>query len=161
MNIITPIMSPNVILERLKTVDGAGSGLDADLLDGREGSGYIRTNKVSECYYKTLTATTTYNNEKIIDGFDVGMFGLIKFVLEVNILTPFLAAAGSVTSTVDIRDSGTSYSYLYLYPSMLSAGQFKITYIGSNTNVKIRSTVGNAISGSYRVSVTAWDLTDS
>ena len=32
------------ILTAIKTVDGAGSGLDADLLDGQQGSSYLRSN---------------------------------------------------------------------------------------------------------------------
>lgn len=33
--------TPSDVLEDLKTVDGAGSGLDADLLDGLHGSAYL------------------------------------------------------------------------------------------------------------------------
>jgi len=36
--------NPNYTLERLKAIDGAGSGLDADLLDGQEGSHYLDYN---------------------------------------------------------------------------------------------------------------------
>lgn len=36
--------SPTSILANIITVDGAGSGLDADLLDGIQGAGYLRSN---------------------------------------------------------------------------------------------------------------------
>ena len=80
------------ILTSIKTVDGAGSGLDADLLDGVQGSGYLRTTNpvisagtITEDMYAisgtsvslepdngsiqthTLTGNTTYT-----DGFSAG-----------------------------------------------------------------------------------------
>jgi hypothetical protein len=55
MNIITPIMSPNVILERLKTVDGAGSGLDADTLDTYHASSFVLGSTISPTYRVSKT----------------------------------------------------------------------------------------------------------
>jgi len=43
------------VLTKVKTVDGTGSGLDADLLDGVEGSGYFRTGR-------TLGSINTISN---------------------------------------------------------------------------------------------------
>ena len=51
-------MTPTAILNALKTVDGAGSGLDADFLDGIDSS---------------LFATITYVNS-LFDTIDCGTF---------------------------------------------------------------------------------------
>jgi hypothetical protein len=48
--------NPNYTLERLKAIDGAGSGLDADLLDGQEGTHYLDYNNFSN----TPTLPTSY-----------------------------------------------------------------------------------------------------
>jgi len=53
-----PPMTPTAILNALKTVDGAGSGLDADFLDGIDSS---------------LFATITYVNS-LFDTIDCGTF---------------------------------------------------------------------------------------
>jgi microcystin-dependent protein len=42
-----PDVSANVILEKLKTVDGSGCGLDADLLDGQDGTYYRNWNNLT------------------------------------------------------------------------------------------------------------------
>jgi hypothetical protein len=38
---------PNTLLELIKTVDGAGSGLDADTLDSQSGSYYLDYNSIT------------------------------------------------------------------------------------------------------------------
>jgi len=47
------------IMTKVKTVDGSGSGLDADLLDGVQGSSYYRTSNPSG--YTTYTANQAVN----------------------------------------------------------------------------------------------------
>jgi len=50
------------ILTDIKTVDGSGSGLDADLLDGQEGSYYLNYNNFSN------TPTIPTNNNQLTNG---------------------------------------------------------------------------------------------
>lgn len=41
---VANLENPNTVLEKIKQVDGSGSGLDADLLDGLDSSDFARTN---------------------------------------------------------------------------------------------------------------------
>ena len=50
-------LDPNAILELLKTVDGANSGLDADLLDGQSGAYYLDYNNFTNVPPATLDLT--------------------------------------------------------------------------------------------------------
>ena len=54
--------SANEILTAIKTVDGASSGLDADLLDGQQGSYYLDYNNFSN------TPTIPTNNNQLTNG---------------------------------------------------------------------------------------------
>ena len=64
---------PNDLLTLIKSVDGTGSGLDADLLDGLEGTQYLRSD-VDDTFAANLTITgnltvsgnTTYVNTETI-----------------------------------------------------------------------------------------------
>jgi hypothetical protein len=50
------------VLTKLKTVDGAGSGLDADLLDGQHGSYYAPASAVSGSFTTVDGKTVTVTN---------------------------------------------------------------------------------------------------
>ena len=50
-------LDPNAVLEILKTVDGANSGLDADLLDGQSGDYYLDYNNFTNVPPATLDLT--------------------------------------------------------------------------------------------------------
>ena len=50
-------LDPNAILDLLKTVDGSGSGLDSDLLDGQTGSYYLDYNNFTNVPPATLDLT--------------------------------------------------------------------------------------------------------
>ena len=54
--------TPNEILTAIKTVDGASSGLDADLLDGQQGSYYLDYNNFSN------TPSIPTNNNQLTNG---------------------------------------------------------------------------------------------
>jgi len=57
-------VSNNTILNKLKQVDGSGSGLDADLLDGKDSSQFLRSDVVGE----VLTGTIISTNNANVDG---------------------------------------------------------------------------------------------
>jgi hypothetical protein len=55
-----PVDSASDVLTKIKTVDGSGSGLDADLLDAQTGSYYLdRTNHTGTQSYTTVTGLGT------------------------------------------------------------------------------------------------------
>lgn len=56
---------PNKILELIKDVDGSGSGLDADLLDGRHGNSFVYTENYKD--------SDILNKIKKVDGTDSGL----------------------------------------------------------------------------------------
>jgi hypothetical protein len=61
---LPPAYSPADVLEKIKLVDGAGSGLDADLLDGQNGSYYLDTSASSQ----TKTGDLTINGNLTVNG---------------------------------------------------------------------------------------------
>lgn len=52
--------TPSVILDYLKTVDGAGSGLDADLFDGVDSTGFMRSAQSAETDLNKYTISGVY-----------------------------------------------------------------------------------------------------
>ena len=64
--VATSAYTASDVLTKIKTVDGANSGLDADLLDGVNGSGYIR-------FYQQAAAPTVANDGSIWKDTDSGM----------------------------------------------------------------------------------------
>lgn len=76
-NIYLPSASYNAsdILNKIKTVDGSGSGLDADLLDGNDSSYYLSTETASLIYLPSAsyTASDVLNKIKTVDGQGSGL----------------------------------------------------------------------------------------
>lgn len=62
-------MTATEILNAIKTVDGTTSGLDADRLDGQEGSYYLDYNNINN----TPTANDVLNQIKTVDGIGSGL----------------------------------------------------------------------------------------
>lgn len=48
------------VLAKIKTVDGSGSGIDADLLDGQHASSYLRNFNIGNVDFNTLTTSGVY-----------------------------------------------------------------------------------------------------
>lgn len=91
----------NTILEKTKQVDGSGSGLDADLLDGLDSTDFARTNGV----YQDLNVGYAVNtgNADTVDGKHAG-----------ELLSPWTDANGyiypnNIGSGFRITDSGNLY----------------------------------------------------
>lgn len=72
------------ILTKIKTVDGADSNLDADLLDGIHGSSFLRSDSTD-----TATGDLTFIGEVHLDG-----------LVEINSISTIAAEMDSTTSTV-------------------------------------------------------------
>jgi len=96
------------VLARLLTVDGAGSGLDADLLDGQEGSYY--TNITARLGYTPLNATTftgaeILNRVVTVDG---SGSGLDADLLDGRHASEFALLTGAnFTGAVSLLNGGT------------------------------------------------------
>lgn len=61
----TETLTPSMILDKLKMVDGAGSGLDADMLDGFNSSSFVKTSD--------YTAVDVLTKIKTVDGAGSGL----------------------------------------------------------------------------------------
>lgn len=85
------------ILTALLTVDGAGSGLDADLLDGQSGAYYLaRANHTGTQGWSTITSTPT----------TIAGYGITDAYTKTEVDT---AVGGKVTKTTGITDAVTAH----------------------------------------------------
>lgn len=55
------------VLDKVKSVDGAGSGLDADLLDGKHATGFMHSEVKGNVDFNTLTQSGAYRFNKTAD----------------------------------------------------------------------------------------------
>ena len=112
------------ILTAIKTVDGSGSGLDADTVDGVQASSFLKTTDQSVVVSTSLTSTSNLNS--ISDGW-------YKWTSNNPTNSPFdyaillqasdnsqknqLAFGGSGTGKLAVRraDSGTFYDWAYFW----------------------------------------------
>ena len=102
------------ILNQIKTVDGASSGLDADLLDGQQGSYYLDGNNFINlpAGYGGWTVSDGTNSENIADGntLEFASAGAtdVAYSTSTNTLTVTTSAADILTQikTVDGASSG-------------------------------------------------------
>lgn len=82
------------ILTAIKTVDGAGSGLDADLLDGQSSAFYLA--------WANFTGTPT----------TIAGYGITNAYTKTEVDT---AVGGKVTKTTGITDASTAHSLMMVY----------------------------------------------
>jgi hypothetical protein len=68
----TPALIPSEVLDAIKTVDGASSGLDADLLDGQQGSYYAPASHNHTGVYLPIAGKAADSN--LLDGIDSASF---------------------------------------------------------------------------------------
>lgn len=132
------------ILTKIKTVDGSGSGLDADLLDGQDGAYYrnasnINAGTIGDAYLPTTISSsitgnastaTTLQTARTING--VSFNGSANIIAEPYVETDSTAATRYVTFV----DSGTAgYQRLNI--------DGRLTY-NTSTNLLAASISGNA-----------------
>jgi len=85
------------ILTKIKTVDGSGSGLDADLLDGLDSSAFVQTNMTDWVWTSGTQISLTLNNTAAHTSSE------IHFNSHVN--------AGSDFAYIRYDDHNTNYNY--------------------------------------------------
>lgn len=98
------------ILTAIKTVDGAASGLDADLLDGQHGSYYLDGNNFINlpAGYTGWTVSDGTNSENIADGNTVTFSGSGSASVSYNTTTNTLTVSATDTNTTYSAGSGLS-----------------------------------------------------
>ena len=100
------------ILTAIKTVDGAGSGLDADLLDGQHGSYYLDGNNFINlpAGYTGWTVSDGTNSENIADGNTVTFSGSGSASVSYSTTTNTLTVSATDTNTTYSAGNGISLS---------------------------------------------------
>jgi hypothetical protein len=120
----TGAVSNNQILSGLLTVDGSGSGLDADLLDGQNSSYYATDTKAQAAFDKANTDVTTITAT-------AGVYGNATHVPVVT-----LSANGRISSITNTAISGIS-----------GGNSFGVIYTSNN------NTYANATSSTDRLNI--------
>lgn len=100
------------ILTAIKTVDGAASGLDADLLDGQHGSYYLDGNNFINlpAGYTGWTVSDGTNSENVADGNTVTFSGSGSASVSYNTTTNTLTVSATDTNTTYSAGSGIGLS---------------------------------------------------
>ena len=100
------------ILTAIKTVDGAGSGLDADVLDGQQGSYYLDANNFVNmpAGYTGWTVSDGTNSESITDGSSVTFAATGTASVSYNTTTNTLTVGATDTNTTYSAGTGLSLS---------------------------------------------------
>lgn len=102
------------ILEKLKTVDGTGSGLDADLLDGKHASEFAASNHThTPSSIGAASASHTHPASQITAG---------------TLPTGVLASGGTDYTTSRLRNIKASTSDLSAGSSSLASGEIYLVY---------------------------------
>lgn len=97
-------LDPNAILELLKGVDGANSGLDADLLDGQSGAYYLDYNNFTNVPPATLDLTLSGK----VTGNAFSNTGIMTLVTELanTGVTPGTYGSASLVPVITIDEDG-------------------------------------------------------
>jgi hypothetical protein len=123
------------ILTAIKTVDGAASGLDADLLDGQQGTYYLDANNFTNmpAGYTGWTVSDGTNSESVTDGSSVIFSGSGATSVSYNTSTNTLTISSTDNNTTysagsGITLSGTTFSHTDT-SSQASVNNSGVTYI--------------------------------
>lgn len=110
------------ILTAIKTVDGSGSGLDADLLDGNEASAFLTAHPNISAASSSDNSGRTYIQDIILDsnGHVTGIATATETVVNTDTNTTYSAGNG-------LSLSGTTFLMSGSYSGTLSATQFTAT----------------------------------
>ena len=137
----TADMSNTEILEGIKTVDGTGSGLDADLLDGNEGTYYLDYDNFTNTPYilsNTEIVQIILDNDGEFSGIDADLLDganssfYLDFTNTTNKPDPTLTLDGDVTGSATFTDLGNATLTADIAASGVSAGSY-----GGGTSIPV------------------------
>ena len=125
-------LSPTEILDKLKTVDGPGSGLDADTVDGKQADALLLKTAISNAIDSTSSATVA-SSQAAKTAYDMGKSGLDR--------------ADSAHSTITANDASYKASFEKIvnrdkangYAGLDSAGKLNPDMIPGQTIVNVKT----------------------
>ena len=112
----TGAISNTQLLNFLIAVDGSGSGLDADLLDGQQGSYYTNASSINAGTLNSARLPTSgvtagnYGSASIIPVFAVDTYGRITSVSNTSVAIAAAAVSGLATSATTDTTNATNIS---------------------------------------------------
>jgi hypothetical protein len=140
------------VLAKLLTVDGAGTGLDADLLDGQHASAFASSTHNHNAAYLGITAKAADADK--LDGYDS-----TAFVRSVNGAGP--DASGNATVNIDLSSrvakAGDTMSGNLTLPSATIAGTAPTLTMQDTDNVTRKLHVNGGLMG-FLNSSDGWDM---
>lgn len=141
------VMTDAVLLTKLKNVDGASSGLDADLLDGQQGSYY--TNITARLGYTPLNSTSYTAADVLaklltVDGASSGLDADLLDGQQGSYYSP-VSGVNSVARRIIVNDGTNSMTQdgLYIGYGNANSGNTRIYGGGSTTNAVTIDGSGN------------------
>ncbi len=147
--------TPSELLTAIKTVDGAGSGLNADTLDGIQGNQYVR-NDIDQ----TLNGRYTFNGEQTINGVpDKHALRVLKAFDSPDEPAAIMIASDTDTNTDDLAfeirgngtgasvDTSTTMSSPDTTFAIFSSGMTTIGYSGLGVNYTPPNNASLAVNG--------------
>lgn len=131
-------LDPNAILELLKTVDGANSGLDSDLLDGQSGGYYLDYNNFTNVPPSTLDLTLSGK----VTGTAFSNTGIMTLITELanTGVTPGTYGSASLVPIITIDEDGR----ITVANTASVAGVSATTWTAANTTFTIDTADGNS-----------------
>lgn len=129
----TADQSASEILTAIKTVDGASSGLDADLLDGQQGSYYLNADNFSNmpAGYTGWTISDGMNSETIADGNTLTVSGTGATTASYN--------ASTNTLTINSTDTNTDTNTTYTAGSGLSLSGTTFSHTDTSSQASVNN----------------------
>ena len=142
------------ILTAIKTVDGASSGLDADLLDGQEGSYYLdynnftntpaaATGDVSNTYLQSAISTIDQTN------FDAGVSGNTFSHSSTNVTFTEVFVNGIRLDSTDFTHTGGTVNILMALESTDDITVIRHTGGGPNASTSVSNNYLQAVSSTF------------
>lgn len=144
--------TPQSILTKLKTVDGTGSGLDADLLDGNHASAFAQASH-SHSWGSITNTPTTMAGYGIVDGVDNAEFTVVSSSVDAIKNVQFVAGTGlvgggnlpnNITFNVIAADSTIQVNADSLQVGTIETGNIADASV---TNEKLRTSQARSVIG--------------
>lgn len=169
--------SAQTLLNLIKSIDGSGSGLDADLLDGQSGAYYIdwanTTNKPTTLagYGITDAATSTHNHNGTYQPLDgdltaiAALAGTSGFLKKTTADTwsldtsTYLTGNQSISVSGDATGSGTTSIALTLANSGVVAGTYTKVTVDAKGRVTTGASLASADLPTYTGTITSSQVT--